>query len=99
MNDIRYNTMSGLIEIDSILADKDSYMTFNEWWNGEGLEFDIDYKNKFSLHMDELEAVVIAAIATGMVDIKHCKQKAKEMKSQSKERDEHVKQIREGYGK
>jgi len=43
--------------------------------------------------------VVIAAIATGMVDIKHCKQKAKEMKSQSKERDEHVKQIREGYGK
>lgn len=95
MNNIRYNTMSGLIEIDTLLADKESYLTFNEWWNGEGLDFDIDGKNKFSLHMDEIEAVVIAAIVTGMVDIKHCKQKAKEMKSQSKEREEQIKQIRE----
>ena len=61
-----------LIEYQTI-AGTTSRISANEWWNGEGINFDIDEKLKFALHMDEICMVAAHAHAMGMLDLKEVK--------------------------
>lgn len=77
MNNIR-NGKIGIIEVSSVFG-KGSAIEFNEWFNGEGVDFrfEDDKKGTISLHMDELEAIATVAIMLEMIDIKECKKAAK----------------------
>lgn len=86
MNNIRKNGQVGIIEYSPLIEDKDSYLHFSEWWNGEGLDFNFNDAVKFSLNLDDIAALVTAAIATGYVDVKECKKRAKELIASSEGR-------------
>ena len=53
---------------------------FSEWWNGEGIDITLPDETTIKLHMEEITAIVTAAIAFGMVDLKECKELVKSCK-------------------
>lgn len=66
----RRDTISGLIPIDGLI---DGEILFTEWWNGEGIDFEIELKadkskKQFSLHADELENIAAIAAYIGLLD-------------------------------
>jgi hypothetical protein len=91
--DIRYNTISGLFEDDTSLVPVSVH--FSEWWNGEGLTFNFDDQKHISLHSDEIRALCVVAIATGMVSVDDCTEAAYQMKKESSDRDEAIRKTRE----
>lgn len=90
MNDIRRNGIIGLIEYETPSANyNQQYCHFSEWWNGEGIDFTFSDKNgerRISLHLDDITALVTAAIASDFVDIDYCNNKAAELNASSKKR-------------
>jgi hypothetical protein len=89
VDDIRKNGMIGLIEYNTISSDKQLHVHFSEWWNGEGLDFTLETgktEDKISLHMDTMSSMVVAMIASGMIDVDHCKDKADKLLKLSEKR-------------
>ena len=78
---IRKNSITGLIESDNLTKVS---MTFSEWWNGEGLDFDFGDK-RIELHSDELHAMFVAAAASGFVDWEAVMVDAKDLRLESEE--------------
>jgi len=101
MNDIRRTGTVGIIEYGHLGSDKTQYLHFAEWWNGEGCDYTFNHGEKderhVSLHMDDLEALVTAAIAGGLIDIDVCKEKAEELERASEERAERIRQFNNLY--
>ena len=68
-----------------------------EWWNGEGIDFmfesDTDKIKHIDLHIEEIEKLIVVAIAMCFVDISECNKKAKIMKKRSKKSDKTIKQL------
>ncbi len=95
MKNLRKNTISGIYESDYGLSPVSLH--FTEWWNGEGMDFTFDEKKHISLHIDELHAMMVSALASGMLDIGDVMENVAEMKRESKEREEAVEAIRKNY--
>ena len=98
LNDLRRNGIVGIIDVDGL---QPTSLHFAEWWNGEGCDYTFNHGEKderhVSLHMDDLEALVTAAIAGGFIDIDTCKEKAEELERASEERDERIRQFNKTY--
>ena len=74
---------------------------FAEWWNGEGITFDINDQKHVALHADELHALMVIAIATKMVDVSNCMRDADDLVGESKKREEAIRSFaifHNGYG-
>lgn len=74
MKNMHKRSIVGIYEDDAGLVPVNVH--FSEWWNGEGMMFDFDDRQRFDLHSDELQALCVIAIATGMIDIDVCKGEA-----------------------
>ena len=97
--DIRSNSIVGIVEISPDNDTQHQKLHFTEWWNGEGLDVTISSdssgdEKRISLHLDEMHALVVSFILSGMVDIKDAKQDAKGIAQLSKEKEDAIKQIR-----
>jgi len=81
MKHLRTNGQVGIIEYEQFGKDVKGNLHFSEWWDGEGLDFTFDEgKASISLSIEEIEAVVTASIATGMVDLAVCAEEAFNLK-------------------
>ncbi len=64
---IRKNSITSILEWDK------NYLHGAEWWNGEGVDFELVSMGKppvnFSLHLEEAHAIAVMLIAMGMVDL------------------------------
>ena len=97
MNDIRRNTISGVIEYTTLASDKTSYMAFNEWWNGEGLDFQFDDRLPIGLHIDDMHAMFVAAVASGYVEVDRVIAEAEELNRIGEKREKEIARIREKH--
>lgn len=93
MNNIRKNGIVGVIEEEGLVKVN---LHFSEWWNGEGLDFNFDDK-RFELHIDEIGALVTAAVITGMVDVQECVAKATAIKLESERRQAELEKFKNEY--
>lgn len=59
---LRRDTSSGVIEKD------DTQCTFQEWWNGEGIDVRFEDNTTLSLHHQHLHCIVAVAALLGLVD-------------------------------
>lgn len=95
MNDVRDNAIVGVISFEDSLVPVTLH--FSEWWNGEGL--DANFVNEagktISLHMDEIEALVVAAKLVGLIDFKFIKQKVKKVKKDTQKRKQQVQDFKD----
>lgn len=77
---IRKDSFVGMTHVND---DPNTGVHFSEWWSGEGLDITIHRKSQpdimIGLHLDEIAAVVTAALATRMVDLEECENRANEM--------------------
>ena len=96
MKNIRRNSLSGIVEIDSF-GEKDVSLHFNEWWNGEGVDFTFDEKKFIHLHLDEIHALFVAMVATEMVDLDSVMNDAYDMRRETADREAHIETIRKKY--
>lgn len=97
MNNMR-NGFIGIYEVDGL--DEQSSIHFNEWWNGEGMDFHIQSSKKderVSLTLDELRAIAVIAHAVGMIELDGIEQEAKELLSDSIERRKSIVEMRDKY--
>ena len=92
---IRKNGIVGSIQYNDITATR--YLSFAEWHNGEGMDFVIDDTSRFDLNLDDMQALVTALIATGMIDIEECKKEAKKINKVSKRRQKSIEEITERW--
>jgi len=53
---------------------------FSEWWSGEGIDVTLTDETSVKLHMEDITAIVTAAIAFRMVDLDECMELAKSCK-------------------
>lgn len=88
---LRKDGLVGLFEYSGLI---DVSIHFNEWWNGEGFDYSINNKPIFSIHSNELSAMVAIGIATGYIDIDDCKEMAEQLLEQSKKREQHTEDIK-----
>lgn len=99
MDNIRRNGIVGVIEQDGLQGNVHTH--FSEWWNGEGLDFQIETtgedQKKISLHLDELHTIVVAAAAAGMVDLKSAYHDAEKLNQASEKRAQQIKKWSEHY--
>ena len=96
MNNINRNATVGIIDCGN--HESDNYLHFAEWWSGEGLDFELTSGKKtqrFQLHIDEMTALVTAAIATGMVDVDDCVSRAKELNEKSEAKQKFVQALKD----
>ena len=73
----------GLIELD----EKNSHIHFSEWWNGEGLDHTMVKDNKeikFSLHLDEMNAIAAFWLKSGFIDLNEVKKLSEEIEDRCK---------------
>ena len=96
MKNIRRNSLSGIVEIDSF-GEKDVSLHFNEWWSGEGVDFAFDENKKVSLGLDEIHALFVAMVATEMVDLDEVINDAYDMRRETADREAHIETIRKKY--
>lgn len=94
MKDIRKDSISGIIEEEGLT---NTSIHFSEWWNGEGIDFLINDTKHISLHMEEIKLIMIAAIASNMINTKECKEEARLLKLSGKERKQRIKALRKRY--
>ena len=89
MNNMRKNGYVGVLEAESLSGENVS-VHFSEWWNGEGLDFTIEYGNRktgvITLSSDEMHLMVTAMVATGMVDLVEIESAANRLVTESKAR-------------
>ena len=96
MKNIRRNSLSGIVEIDSF-GEKDVSLHFNEWWSGEGVDFSFDENKFIHLHLDEIHALFVAMVATEMVDLDSVMNDAYDMRRETADREAHIETIRKKY--
>ena len=96
MKNIRRNSITGIVEIASF-GEKDVSLHFNEWWNGEGVDFTFDENKKVSLGLDEIHALFVAMVATEMVDLDTVINDAYDMRRETADREEHIRSLRSKY--
>jgi nucleoside diphosphate kinase len=94
MKNFRNNSISGIYESEGLSRIS---LHFNEWWNGEGMDFAFDEKKPISLHMEEIHAMMVSALVVGMVDIGSVMEDVAEMKQETKERNAAIEAIRSKY--
>jgi hypothetical protein len=91
MKNFRNDSITGIYESEGLSRVN---LHFSEWWNGEGMDFTFDEKKPISLHMEEIHALMVSAIVTGMVDIGMVMEDVSEMKRETKERKAAIEAIR-----
>ena len=96
MKNIRRNSVTGIVEIDSF-GEKGVSLHFAEWWNGEGVDFTFDEKKFIHLHLDEIHALMVAVIGAEMVDLDTVISDAYDMRRDSADREERIRNIRSRY--
>ena len=94
MKNFRNNSISGIYESEGLSRIS---LHFNEWWNGEGMDFTFDEKKPISLHMEEIHAMMVSALVIGLVDIGSVMEDVAEMKQETKERNASIEAIRSKY--
>jgi hypothetical protein len=94
MKNFRNNSISGIYESEGLSRIS---LHFNEWWNGEGMDFTFDEKKPISLHMEEIHAMMVSALVIGLVDIGRVMEDVAEMKRETKERNAAIEAIRSKY--
>lgn len=85
MNNMRKNGNVGVMEDTEF--DKTIHVHFSEWWNGEGMDFDVERtghkiaseNSKYSFTMQEMEMLFAAALAIGMVDLDDVQKRSQEL--------------------
>ena len=99
MNNMRSNGQVGVLEDTQF--DSKIYVHFSEWWNGEGLDFDIESKGeekrRIALHIDEMRLLVTAMVATGMVDLNEIVHAADKLQAESKARADFIRVMHNEY--
>lgn len=98
MNNLRKNGFVGVLESRSF--DVSTNVHFSEWWNGEGLDFEISHDKetkKFSLHMDEMHMLVTAMVACGMVDLDEVEKASDRLAAESKAKQDYIDTMRSEY--
>ena len=103
MNDMRRNSIAGIIEHRGLSDEKDISLHFSEWWNGEGLDLTFgegtNLRPVLGLHLDELHMLVVAAVATGMVDLDSVQTEVKALEKSSDQRQSRIQQLAKLYAR
>ena len=94
MKNFRNDSITGIYESEGLSRVS---LHFNEWWNGEGMDFTFDEKKPISLHMEEIHAMMVSALVIGLVDIGRVMEDVAEMKRETKERNAAIEAIRSKY--
>jgi hypothetical protein len=91
-SNFRKNALAGIIENDGFSIHA------SEWWNGEGLDFSIDVKGSppktISLHIEELESLVILAAAMKFIDFDYVKYESDGVIEETQRHDESLEKLR-----
>lgn len=98
LNDMRKGFI-GVVEVDD-LADENVSIHFNEWWNGEGMDFAIDSRSKnltFSLTIEQWHAIAAIGVATGYLELDEVERRGKSLIASSEQRARRISEIREKY--
>lgn len=91
--DIRRNVISGLVPVEGL---HDGQILFTEWWNGEGITFELTDKDGVSnrktidLHQDEIETIAAIAKFIGLYDSDSIFNKVNQWKIEEKEREKRI---------
>ena len=100
MSFLRKDGIVGIIDFD--VNTVPMMLHFSEWANGEGLSFSTstaegDDEREISLHLDEIQALAVAAYVSGFLDLNELKEQAKKIKNECKLRENSIKQIVEDF--
>lgn len=100
MSTFRKTGIVGTYEIDNIL--EVSSIDFAEWHNGEGLDFTIfddklNETKRFSLTLEQLNALAVIGEAIGFIEMEEVKNEAKKYQKDSEDRQRRIEQIRSKY--
>lgn len=93
---MRRNGIVGIIEVDGL---QPTSVHFAEWWNGEGMDVCFDDGDVIKLHITQLQALVIMAIATEFVDVDEAMKQAADLIGESEYRQQRLESIRESIKK
>ncbi len=77
---ITRDTIAGSINIDA-----ESSISFTEWWNGEGLDFNFSNGDECEMSKDELLSICSLAIYLGFVNEKTLKENIEKFRTQEKQ--------------
>lgn len=96
MSDFRKNAVVGLVEHDGLAKVS---LHFSEWYNGEGADFEFlgDDRKKFSLHTDEIHALIVASRLLGMVDSTEIEEDVQKIKQDTAKRKKDLKKLISQY--
>lgn len=99
MIDVRDNGIVGVLEFEDNTVPVTLH--FSEWWNGEGMDCNfLNEKGKFiSLHMDEIETLVVAAKLTGLISFKSLKKKVKKVQKETETRKQELQNFKDQFYK
>lgn len=100
MSFLRKDGIVGIIDFD--VNTVPMMLHFSEWANGEGLSFSCstaegDDEREISLHLDEIQALAVAAYVSGLLNLNELKEQAKKIKNECKLRENSIKQIVEDF--
>lgn len=93
------NGFIGVYEVQD-LSDNQTSIHFNEWWNGEGMDFHIESSNKeqkIGLTIEQIRAMMVIAFATGMLVMEDVESEASELLNDSIERRKNIIHLRQKY--
>lgn len=96
-SDFRRNTVSGLVPIDGL---HEGQVYFSEWWNGEGISFEITDKDGISnkkvleLSQDEIETLTSIFKYLGLFDDDAVKENLIKWKKEEKEKFDYIEQFK-----
>lgn len=93
---LRSNGMVGVI------SREDFSIHASEWWNGEGIDFDIDSnksepQKRIHLHVNEINDLCILALAMEFIDLDEVTEKANEMKIKNQKDQEILERMRDRF--
>ena len=95
--DFRRNTVSGLVPIDGL---HEGQIYFSEWWNSEGISFEITDKDGVSnkkvieLSQDEIETITSIFKYIGLFDDDTVKENLIKWKKEEKEKFDNIVQFK-----
>lgn len=96
MNNVRMGKV-GIIEKEELTKFS---IHFSEWWNGEGVDIHISRDKeelRFSLHMEEANALVTALDLLRMIDIGECIKESRMIEHESETRASRIQTFKEQY--
>jgi hypothetical protein len=89
---LRKDTISGIIKKETIAGDP-LECVFNEWWNGEGIDFQFDNDRPISLSIDQLQCVAAAVKVMGFIDTEEVDRDVRRMKDSWKQFKNYIRSI------